>query len=468
MRYWIETLGCPKNHVDSEKLAGWLAGPRATTPPTRRVGRARRRQHLRVHRGRARGVDRGRPRPGRRASPTRAPGRDRLHGRALRRRARRGPARGRPRRGLRPEPDRDAPRSRCGRGRAGLRPAEPAPPRSRRALGVRQGRRGLRPALRLLRDPDVPRRPALAQPADESSPRSRALAAGGVREVVLIAQDLASWGRDRRRAGRDEPVEALDDRAAQPLVDLVDALAAEVDRVRLLYLYPSGLTRRADRRDPRDAACPTSTSRSSTPRARCCARCAAGATPSGSSSASPRSARAEPTRDVPLVVHPRLPRRDRGRPVAPARVPRRGPARLGGLLHRSRPRTGTPAVAMDDQVDPRLALERLREVQRAPGRHHRAARATRSSARARRCSSTRPASRAPSTSAPRSTAWCAWTRRCAVGALAECVDRGELRDGPRGGAGVTTSAPTGETALLTPANMMTGVPPRSSRRSSST
>ena len=24
MRYWIETLGCPKNHVDSEKLAGML------------------------------------------------------------------------------------------------------------------------------------------------------------------------------------------------------------------------------------------------------------------------------------------------------------------------------------------------------------------------------------------------------------------------------------------------------------
>ena len=24
MRYWIETLGCPKNHVDSEKLAGLL------------------------------------------------------------------------------------------------------------------------------------------------------------------------------------------------------------------------------------------------------------------------------------------------------------------------------------------------------------------------------------------------------------------------------------------------------------
>ncbi|MFI5035530.1 MAG: hypothetical protein ACHQFZ_04930 [Acidimicrobiales bacterium] len=24
VRYWIETLGCPKNHVDSEKLSGLL------------------------------------------------------------------------------------------------------------------------------------------------------------------------------------------------------------------------------------------------------------------------------------------------------------------------------------------------------------------------------------------------------------------------------------------------------------
>src|SRR5579884_3242729 len=24
-RYWVETLGCPKNQVDSEKLEGWLA-----------------------------------------------------------------------------------------------------------------------------------------------------------------------------------------------------------------------------------------------------------------------------------------------------------------------------------------------------------------------------------------------------------------------------------------------------------
>jgi ribosomal protein S12 methylthiotransferase len=70
----------------------------------------------------------------------------------------------------------------------------------------------------------------------------RTLVEGGVREVVLIAQDLASWGHDRRRAGRGEAVEVLDEGGTQPLIDLTKALSGEVDRVRLLYLYPSGLT----------------------------------------------------------------------------------------------------------------------------------------------------------------------------------------------------------------------------------
>jgi ribosomal protein S12 methylthiotransferase len=51
----------------------------------------------------------------------------------------------------------------------------------------------------------------------------------GVREVVLVAQDLASYGRDQ----------GVGERAIGPLVD---AVASRVDRVRLLYLYPSDLT----------------------------------------------------------------------------------------------------------------------------------------------------------------------------------------------------------------------------------
>jgi ribosomal protein S12 methylthiotransferase len=55
------------------------------------------------------------------------------------------------------------------------------------------------------------------------------LADGGVREIVLVAQDLASFGRDGGRGDRR-------------IVPLVEAVARRVDRVRLLYLYPSDLT----------------------------------------------------------------------------------------------------------------------------------------------------------------------------------------------------------------------------------
>jgi len=43
---------------------------------------------------------------------------------------------------------------------------------------------------------------------------------------VLIAQDLASWGHDRRRAGRGEAVEVLDEGGTQPLIELTKALVA--------------------------------------------------------------------------------------------------------------------------------------------------------------------------------------------------------------------------------------------------
>jgi len=51
----------------------------------------------------------------------------------------------------------------------------------------------------------------------------------GAREIVLVAQDLAAYGRD---AGVGE----------RAIVPLVSAVAARVDRVRLLYLYPSDLS----------------------------------------------------------------------------------------------------------------------------------------------------------------------------------------------------------------------------------
>jgi ribosomal protein S12 methylthiotransferase len=53
----------------------------------------------------------------------------------------------------------------------------------------------------------------------------------GAREIVLVAQDLASYGKD-------VPGEL----GAGAIVPLVAAVAARTDRVRLLYLYPSDLS----------------------------------------------------------------------------------------------------------------------------------------------------------------------------------------------------------------------------------
>jgi ribosomal protein S12 methylthiotransferase len=50
-----------------------------------------------------------------------------------------------------------------------------------------------------------------------------------VREVVLVAQDLAAYGRDQGRGERR-------------IVELVERASGLVARVRLLYLYPSDLT----------------------------------------------------------------------------------------------------------------------------------------------------------------------------------------------------------------------------------
>jgi ribosomal protein S12 methylthiotransferase len=58
-----------------------------------------------------------------------------------------------------------------------------------------------------------------------------------VHEVVLVAQDLASWGLDRSASDRV----ARPAGTPRPIVGLVRALAQRIERVRLLYLYPSAL-----------------------------------------------------------------------------------------------------------------------------------------------------------------------------------------------------------------------------------
>lgn len=60
------------------------------------------------------------------------------------------------------------------------------------------------------------------------------LAAGGVQEVVLVAQDLAAFGRDQGVGERS-------------IVPLVEAVAGVVPWVRLLYVYPIDLTDELER-----------------------------------------------------------------------------------------------------------------------------------------------------------------------------------------------------------------------------
>jgi ribosomal protein S12 methylthiotransferase len=68
---------------------------------------------------------------------------------------------------------------------------------------------------------------ALVRPTGATTPSGEPVV--DVREIVLVAQDLASFGRDQGRGTRQ-------------IVELVEAVAARVDRTRLLYLYPSDLT----------------------------------------------------------------------------------------------------------------------------------------------------------------------------------------------------------------------------------
>jgi ribosomal protein S12 methylthiotransferase len=59
-----------------------------------------------------------------------------------------------------------------------------------------------------------------------------------LREIVLVAQDLASYGRDRSGPGRGTRIAG----GIAPIAALTRAVSARVERTRLLYLYPSGLT----------------------------------------------------------------------------------------------------------------------------------------------------------------------------------------------------------------------------------
>ena len=71
--------------------------------------------------------------------------------------------------------------------------------------------------------------------------------------------------------------------------------------------------------------------------------------------------RADPHGDVPVLVHPGLPRGDRGGPRPAAGVPARRPSSTGPASSPSPPRRAPTPSSLADQVPGELALERLRE-----------------------------------------------------------------------------------------------------------
>ena len=187
---------------------------------------------------------------------------------------------------------------------------------------------------------------------------ARALVEGGAREIVLVAQDLVSFGRDRRRSG-GEDVDDLDAPSAQPIVELLGSLTGTVEWLRLLYLYPSGLTDTLI-----DAVLATgvpyfdlSLQHASRPLLRAMRRWG---------DADRFLARIERIRALEpdatfrssfILGYPGETEEDQRRLVAFLEA-----ARLdwAGFFTFSA-EEGTPAVAMGDQIDPSLALERLAE-----------------------------------------------------------------------------------------------------------
>lgn len=218
--YWVETLGCPKNQVDSDKLIGTLEseGHRPTDDPSSAdlvvVNTC-----AFVEEARRESIDTildlaGRRRPGARLVVTGCmaerygpelasalPEADLVAGFGV-------PVTLSPRRGSVPEFDLlNLPRPPATAPWAYVKVAEGCDRRCGFcAIPSFRGKQRSRPVEAILAEVDQLQ----------------------VAEVVLVAQDLASYARDLGRRGA--------------IVDLVRRVSARVDRTRLLYLYPSELT----------------------------------------------------------------------------------------------------------------------------------------------------------------------------------------------------------------------------------
>ncbi len=241
-RFWIETLGCPKNEVDSDKLAGSLLADGLEPAPGPRDAElvvvntcafieAAREESIETILALA-----GERQPGARLVVTGClaerhgreladalPEVDLVAGFGVPVQLRSGPRwQSRPRHGVDPRHEREAlpsldllelPRRPVAAPWAYVKVAEGCD----RRCGFC--------AIPSFRGPQRSRRPeAVIAEAEQ-------LAAQGVQEIVLVAQDLASYGRDRSGSS-----------GGAGLAPLVEAVRGVVPRVRLLYLYPSSLT----------------------------------------------------------------------------------------------------------------------------------------------------------------------------------------------------------------------------------
>jgi ribosomal protein S12 methylthiotransferase len=236
-RFWLETLGCPKNQVDSDKLAGRMtAGGLSPASDPQHADVVVVNTCAFVEEARQESIDTilslaDARRPGARLVVTGCLA------------ERYGPELA----AALPEVDEVA-----GFGTAftGLTIDEPSPASS--GVPVEIGRRPPAPSFDLLHLPRPPasapwayvkiaegcdracgfcaipsfRGPQRSLPMDDVLAEVDAL---GVREVVLVAQDLASYGRDQGVGTKQLPA-------------LIRAVAERADRVRCLYLYPSELT----------------------------------------------------------------------------------------------------------------------------------------------------------------------------------------------------------------------------------
>ena len=231
-RFYVETLGCPKNQVDSDNLIGTLLADGLS--PTDDPGAAdlvvvntcafiedARKESietiLALDAPPARGAPRG----------------HRVHGRALRRRAGGGTARGRPGSRIRRA---GQPSHRAEEQEADPRRSAPLPeldllnlprPTSSSPWAYVKIAEGCDRSCGFCAIPSF-RGPQRSRDVESILAEVDEL---GRREIVLVAQDLASYGKDR-------PHEL----GAGSIVPLVAAVAERTDWVRLLYLYPSDLT----------------------------------------------------------------------------------------------------------------------------------------------------------------------------------------------------------------------------------